>query len=153
MVGGIYSDQRCSICKRPFQDNHKDGLICPDHPNQRATRFKVKFGRKICRRFAGDYKSAQRFLNGLRFKNDEGTFDLRDYRKDNPLGFETLASKWLAQKKKDLKKIPIYEKQGLKRIDIFPEDFRSNRSLLPHSFEVSMPRCASQCHSIIGTVH
>jgi integrase len=104
MVGGIYSDQRCPICNGPFQDNHKDGLICPVHPNQRATRFKVKFGRKICRRFASDYKSAQRFLNGLRFKNDEGTFDVRDYQKDNPLGFETLVSKWLAQKKKDLKK-------------------------------------------------
>ena len=103
MVGGVYSDQRCAICKGPFKDNGRDGLVCPNHPEQRATRFKVKFGRAICRRFGGDYKAAQRFLNGLRYKHDEGTFDVRDYKSDNPLGFETLALKWLNQKSKDLK--------------------------------------------------
>ena len=30
---------------------------------------------------------------GLRFENDKGTFDVRDYRKDNPLGFENLVKK------------------------------------------------------------
>ena len=103
MVGGIYSDQRCPICESPFKDNGRDGLVCPNHLEQRATRFKVKFGRAICRRFGGDYKAAQRFLNGLRYKHDEGSFDVRDYRSDNPLGFETLALKWLDQKRKDLK--------------------------------------------------
>jgi integrase len=103
MVGGVYSDQRCQVCKGPFKDNGKDGLVCPKHPDQRATRFKVKFGRIICRRFGSDYKAAARFLTGLRYKTDEGTFDPRDYRKDNPLGFETLAEKWLAVKKKEVK--------------------------------------------------
>ena len=34
-------------------------------------------------------------MNGIRFKTDEGTFDMRDYKKDNPLGFENLSQKWL----------------------------------------------------------
>lgn len=103
MVGGIYSDQRCKICGSAFKDNAKDGLICPNHLEQRATRFKVKFGRKICRRFGRDYYAAQRFLNGLRYKKDEGTLDIRDYKRDNPLGFETLAEKWLEIKKREVK--------------------------------------------------
>jgi integrase len=103
MVGGIYSDEHCPICDGPFQDNGKDALACKDHPEQKATKFKVKFGRKICRRFARDYFAAQRFLTGLRYKKDEGTLDVRDYRKDNPLGFENLAEKWLEVKKQDVK--------------------------------------------------
>jgi len=54
----------------------------------------VKFGREIYRRFQS-YERASRFLNGIRFKTDEGTFDIRDYKKDNPLGFENLSEKWL----------------------------------------------------------
>jgi len=103
MKGGIYSDQRCTVCGGPFRDNGRDGLICPKHPEHRATRFKVKFGRDICRRFGGDYKAAERFLTGLRYKTDEGTFDPRDYKKDNPLGFENLAEKWLSVKKTQVK--------------------------------------------------
>jgi hypothetical protein len=36
----------------------------------------------------------------LRFENDKGTFDVRDYRKDNPLGFENLVNKWIEQKER-----------------------------------------------------
>ena len=57
-----------------------------------------RFGRSITKRFS-DYHEAERFLTGLRFENDKGTFDVRDYRKDNPLGFENLANKWIEQKK------------------------------------------------------
>ena len=37
MLGGIYSDQRCPICKGRFRDNRKNGLQCPKHPDQWAT--------------------------------------------------------------------------------------------------------------------
>ena len=103
MIGGIYSDQRCPVCGSKFRDNGKNGLVCPSHPGQRATKLRVKFGRKIRRRFANDYAGASRFLNGLRFKHDEGTLDPRDYQPDNPLGFENLALKWLEVKKRDVK--------------------------------------------------
>ena len=103
MIGGIYSDQRCKVCGSPFKDNNRDGLSCQKHHKERATRFKVKFGRAICKRFGPDYFGAQRFLTGLRYKYDEGTFDERDYKKDNPLGFENLATKWLDIKKREVK--------------------------------------------------
>jgi len=38
-------------------------------------------------------------LIGLRFKWDQSDFDPRDYRKDNPLGFETLSLRFLEIKK------------------------------------------------------
>nr|BDD45896.1 hypothetical protein 1 [bacterium] len=103
MKGGIYSDQKCLICGGIFQDNKKDALICPDHPEQRATRFKIRFGRGISRRFK-DYEAADRFVTGLRYKSDEGTFDPRDYQSDNPMGFTNLADQWLEIKKREIRK-------------------------------------------------
>ncbi len=104
MKGGIYSDERCPVCGGPYRDNGRDGLVCPRHPEQRARTFKVKFGRKMCRRFVDDYGVAFRFLTGLRYKTDEGTFDLRDYREDRPLGFRSLAESWLVLKEKEVRK-------------------------------------------------
>jgi len=59
----------------------------------KGSRWMVRFG-GITKRF-DNYKTAERFLNGLRFKTDEGSFDQRDYQKDNPLGFSNLSDKWL----------------------------------------------------------
>ncbi|MBT4363618.1 MAG: hypothetical protein HOD17_03940 [Desulfobacteraceae bacterium] len=103
MIGYIDSEQKCPICKSGFQDNLRDGLVCPNHPECRATRFRVKFGRKVCKRFKR-YEPAYRFLNGLRYKKDEGTFDHRDYKKDNPFGFENLALKYLKVKEREVKR-------------------------------------------------
>jgi len=64
-------------------------------------KFEVHF-KKIHRRFRGRGE-AERFLTGLRFKHDEGTFDERDYKKDRPLGFSNLANNWLVQRAKEVK--------------------------------------------------
>ena len=59
---------------------------------------------------------------GLRFENDKGTFDIRDYHKDNPIGFENLANKWLEQKKRtkvQLKAIQSYTNFMDKAIDVW----------------------------------
>jgi integrase len=101
MIGGIYSDERCSLCGGRFVDNRKDALTCPQHPDQKATRFVVKY-RSITKRFKA-YVLAEQFLNGLRYLTSENKLDERDYRKDNPLGFENLISKWLEVKKKEIK--------------------------------------------------
>jgi integrase len=100
MKGRIFSHQKCPICGGIlYHDETRGGLFCKKHPEIAAnTKFVVRFGRAITKRFS-DYHEAERFLTGLRFENDKGTFDIRDYRKDNPLGFENLANKWLAQKK------------------------------------------------------
>lgn len=94
MKGGIYSDERCPSCGGKFVDNHRDGLVCCRH---RATKFSVRFG-KVHQRFKS-YEAACRFLTGIRFKTDEGSFDDKDYRKDKPLGFSNLIEKWIERKK------------------------------------------------------
>ncbi|MEJ2285986.1 MAG: phage integrase N-terminal SAM-like domain-containing protein [Desulfobacterales bacterium] len=101
MKGRIYSEEKCPLCGGVFfHDEKRGGLFCKQHPQIAANRqFIVRFGRSITKRFV-DYLEAERFLNGLRYENDKGTFDIRDYRKDNPLGFENLANKWLEQKKR-----------------------------------------------------
>ena len=100
MQGGIYSDQKCAVCGGALKDDGRKGLACVLHPQSQATLFKVKF-RGIYRRFKS-YENAQRWLTGLRFEHDRGQFDPRDYRTDNPLGFETLAHQFLEVKKGEI---------------------------------------------------
>ena len=59
--------------------------------------YMVRYGRKISKRFKA-LKDAEDFLTGIRFKDREGSLDLRDYQSDNPLGFDKLAEKFLARK-------------------------------------------------------
>lgn len=96
MKGGIYSEEKCPLCGGSFKDVG-NCLLCPNHKKIKATKFAVKFG-KIHKR-TNSYEEAFRFLNGLRFKTDEKTFDPRDYQKDNPMGFMNVTEKWLAYKK------------------------------------------------------
>ena len=101
MKGGIYTHERCAICGETLLDDKSKALRCSHHPDQIAATFRVHFDR-VKRRFKS-YQEAQRFLTGLRYKIDENTFDYRDYSKGKPLGFATLATKWLAVKKETVK--------------------------------------------------
>jgi len=102
MKGGIYSDEKCPLCGGRFKDDGRRGLFCPNHPEQRASRrFRIYF-RGVTRRFRS-YEAAQKCLTGLRFKEDEGTFDPREYRADNPLGFENLANEWLRLREAEIR--------------------------------------------------
>ncbi len=104
MRGSIYSDQKCPKCGARFVYRpKKGGLFCQDHPEHRANaRFRVHFGRSTQKRFRS-FEEAERFLTGVRYESDKGTFDSRDYKRDNPLGFCTLAEKWLAIKGEEVK--------------------------------------------------
>ena len=101
MKGGIYTSQRCPLCGGALiHDERRSGLFCEKHPEQRASSFRVKFG-KVFKRFK-DYESARRFLTGLRYETDKGTFDARDYKRDNPLGFEVQTTRFLKIKEAEL---------------------------------------------------
>ena len=104
MNGAICSDQRCRVCGGVFlYDEKRSGLFCPKHPQEKATgRFRVRF-KGIHKRFGSDLKAAERFLVGIRYKTDEGSFDARDYQREAPLGFANLADKWLAVKVHEVK--------------------------------------------------
>jgi len=116
-------------------------------------------GEWVTRRFK-DYDQATRFLTGLRFKIQEGSFDARDYQADNPLGFGNLARQWLALKMTQIKRhswdslnntmqkaMALWEHKNIKEVQYAElEDFltvhlaglsiksRSNASSVLHSF-------------------
>ena len=101
MKGGIYTDQKCTVCGATLKDDQRKKVCCSDHPDQIATNLRVHFG-KVKRRFKS-YPEAQRFLTGLRYKTDEFYFDERDYSSEKPLGFSNLAGKWLDVKKETVR--------------------------------------------------
>lgn len=103
MKGGIYTSERCTLCGKIMQDNARSAVCCPDHPGQRATRLVVRFGRKVKKRYS-NYDEATRFLNGLRYKTDEGTYDVRDYQSGNPLSFSSLVQKFLRIKELEVQR-------------------------------------------------
>jgi integrase len=104
MLGGIYTDQKCPICRSSMRDNHRDAVACPIHKREKAHTLLVRFTRKIQKRFTGPgcYEMASRYLTGLRFKHDEGSYDPRDYQSNQPLAFVTLAGKYLEMKERTL---------------------------------------------------
>lgn len=98
MKGSISTEQKCPVCGGRFVDNHKDALICPNHPQVRATSLRVRYPGGIHLRF-NNYDTAASVMAGLRWKATEGSLDARDYRKDQPLGFQNLSEKCIEQKK------------------------------------------------------
>lgn len=112
MAGGISTEEKCPICawtgtKAKKEDTGKH-ITCELHPEWEYTgHCRVKLG------FKGDsnstqkrfetYGEARRFLNALQVQVDEGKYDKRDYKKDNPLGFQNLAEQWLKVKKRQIK--------------------------------------------------
>jgi integrase len=63
--------------------------------------FVVRFGRDLSKWFKSK-KQAERFLTGVRYEVDKGTYDKRDYQKDRPLAFIHLAEQYLEFKKKQI---------------------------------------------------
>ena len=104
----------CRRCKAPgMQAYYYSYFKCPGtkqmrcpvnaYPGSASNRpLRVQFGRRTRKRFSV-FREAERFLDGLRWEVDQGTYDPRDYRISNPLGFETLVRKWLAVKSKEVK--------------------------------------------------
>ena len=105
MKGSIHSDQVCPVCGSRFRSSDgKRGLFCPDYPKIKPTRFEVRYGPRIHRRFT-DYEAALQFLTGLRFQEGSGRFDIRDYQvRGKPLSFKKLAAEWLAIKAGQIKR-------------------------------------------------
>jgi integrase len=64
--------------------------------------YQVRFGRNLTKHFK-TLQQAEKFLTGIRFKTDEGSFDIRDYKRGHPLGFTTLAEKWIEHKRQTVK--------------------------------------------------
>ena len=105
MKGSIHSDQRCPVCGSKFKSSElKRGIFCPKHPKISPTKFVVRYGPEICKRF-GSYEAALQFLTGLRYQEGSGDFDVRDYQiKSKPLSYSRLVDEWLGLKAPLLKR-------------------------------------------------
>jgi len=101
MLGSIHSDQRCRICNSTFRDDKRNGLSCPQHPEERATSFKIMF-KGICKRYHS-YDEAEKILIVLRYQYQQNKFDRREWSQGHPLGFQKLAEEWLERKKQVVK--------------------------------------------------
>lgn len=99
MKGGVYTREKCSVCKKNLKfDERREVFKCLDHPQVTGTgKCFVKFGRDINKRFPNIGMAVQ-FLYGLRFKTVEGTYDPKDYQADQPYSFTNLAEKYLKRK-------------------------------------------------------
>ena len=109
MRGRIFTDQKCPLCGGNFvHDGHRGGLFCLKHPDQQATgRFRVQFGRDTRKRFSV-YREAERFLTGLRWEIDQGTYDPRDYRVDHPWDLNPLPENgWRSRRKRSNQSLSI----------------------------------------------
>jgi len=91
MKGNIITTEKCMVCGTTLKhDDRRHGLFCPNHPQISCVKvFVVRFGRHIQRQF-NNYDKAAQFLNGLRFKTGEGSFDIKDYASDKPYSFRVL---------------------------------------------------------------
>lgn len=108
MAGNVYTRQKCPVCGSSMKhDERKRGCFCPSH-NIPATTFFVKFN-GVFKNFTS-YSEAIRFLTGLRYKFDEGSFDSGDYRKDQPNSFKNLVETYLTRKegKKSFSHMQLY---------------------------------------------
>lgn len=100
MKGKIISRQKCPICGSSFVHLElRAALICPNHPEQRASTFVVRFPPSVYLNFT-TYEAAARKLTGLRYDTDNGDFDERDHKRDKPMGFTTLSNLYLERKGK-----------------------------------------------------
>jgi hypothetical protein len=84
--------RREGICMKGTIGRNKSGKGAP---------YYVKFG-NIYRRF-WDEAEANRFLTGLRWEVDRGSFDARDHAADQPLGVANLIEEYIEIRRPDLK--------------------------------------------------
>lgn len=97
MKGNIYAN-KCTCGGKMIHNERKHNCFCSSCGTPACKGYIVRFGRDISVRF-DNYQGAAQFLNGLRFKDAEGTLDIRDYKADQPLSFVKQSEKWLDVKK------------------------------------------------------
>ena len=101
MKGTVSTSQKCWECGGVLKyDERSESLKCKKHPHiiWRNNCF-VRFGRDHTKRFK-TVSEAARHLNYIRVQTDNGTFDQREWAKDQPLSFISLRQKYVAHKKK-----------------------------------------------------
>ena len=126
-------DKQMKISHRSLNTKELGGLCMQgkisENKSGKGAKYIVRF-QKVFKRF-NNLEQAERFLNALRYRHDEGTFDEKDYQKDEPLAFSTLSAQWLQKKEKQVRclrnlknhmnyAIEYFKNTNIKEID-YPE--------------------------------
>ena len=90
---------------------------------QRGRSFQVRYwdhatNKEIAKSFAS-YGDAELFLAHLNVSRHEGKLDARDYAKDNPMGFQAQAERWLSIRREQVKSFRHLERHMKAAITIF----------------------------------
>jgi integrase len=102
MLGNVY----CGQCGKKVSEVGRYRCECPEHGDVSGNRLRVVIkvdGQWLKKRFT-NYIEAIQFLESIRVEIRKEKFDIRDYRNDEPLGFENLATEWLDLKKTQIKR-------------------------------------------------
>ncbi len=109
MAGGIYTEEKCPKCgQRMKPDANLECVCCPTHKKEcRAHLLFIKFGKDFKKRFSDQeptvaYRLAHQELEAMRRAVRKGTYDRRDYVPSHPLGFATMAQKYIDDRRKDV---------------------------------------------------
>ncbi len=101
MKGGIYTTQKCYECGKNLKYVEGNGILqCMEHPQYIWTKdCRVKFDQEHFKRFP-TVLDAEKHLTYLRGQVNHGTYDSRDWRKDEPLSFRSQRERFVLSKKK-----------------------------------------------------
>lgn len=101
MKGRIYTAQKCYRCGGSLKYIEGRGVMqCPEHPEVAwEGACVVRFGRNHTKRFK-TVLEAERHLTYIRVQTDRGSFDHREWAKEQPLSFLVLRTKFLEHKLK-----------------------------------------------------
>jgi integrase len=101
MKGRIYTSQKCFHCQSPLKYIEGRGYLqCETHHEIKWTgSCIVRFGREHTKRFK-TVLEAERHLTYLRVQTDNGSFDQREWARNQPLSFLSLREKFLEAKSK-----------------------------------------------------
>ena len=102
-IGGIYSDERCSICNSPFVDDGVGSLSCKQHLSEKAKTFKARLRTLTYR--TDTYLAAQDRLSTWRDEIRDGVFDLRLHKRGTVLTIGHILDSFM-----DLVKLPRLQK-------------------------------------------
>jgi hypothetical protein len=99
MKGRIYTSQKCFHCQSPLKYVEGRGYLqCETHHEIKWTgSCIVRFGRDHTKRFP-TVLEAERHLTYLRVQTDNGSFDQREWARNQPLSFLSLREKFLEAK-------------------------------------------------------
>jgi integrase len=138
MKGGIYTKEKCPICRQKFERGEND-LFCFNHQTRPKKYFIKLYTKELKKNVClysdsrgnsfSSYEQANRILTKIRAEIDAGSFDISRYvpLKLKPLQFNNWSAKWLHNKEVEKEKkliSPSFLKELRRFVRMFQDYFK-----------------------------